>query len=142
GSLPGWPMVMDAAEEFYFKPEAGRVLASPADETDSPPVDAQPEELDIALAADQVERATTLRVRRISHRWAGLRNFLPDRLPVAGLDPADSRFVWLAGLGGFGIMTSEALGRAATAAAIGETLPADLMARGIDGANLSPARLA
>ena len=106
-------MVIDATEEFYFKPEAGRVLVSPADETDTPPVDAQPEELDVALAADRMEQATVLKVRRITHRWAGLRSFLPDKMPVAGADTAEPSFVWLAGLGGFGIMTSEALGRAA-----------------------------
>ncbi len=139
--LPHWPMVIDATEEFYFKPEAGRVLASPADETDTPPVDAQPEELDVARAADRVQQATTLEVRRITHRWAGLRSFLPDRMPVAGADPAEPSFIWLAGLGGFGIMTSEALGRAACAAAVQAALPADLAERGLSAADLSPTRL-
>ena len=139
--LPHWPMVIDATEEFYFKPEAGRVLASPADETDTPPVDAQPEELDVAIAADRVQQATTLTVRLITHRWAGLRSFLPDKMPVAGSDPAEPSFVWLAGLGGFGIMTSEALGRAACAAAIQASLPGDMAAKGLTTANLSPARL-
>jgi D-arginine dehydrogenase len=140
-ALPSWPMVMDAAEEFYFKPEAGRVLASPADETDTAPVDAQPEELDVALAADRIERATVLEVRRITHRWAGLRSFLPDKMPVAGPDPAEPGFIWLAGLGGFGIMTSEALGRAAASAALRTDLPRDLAARGIKPGDLSPERL-
>lgn len=139
--LPRWPMVMDAAEEFYFKPEAGRVLASPADESDSPPVDAQPEELDVALAAERVQQATTLAVRRITHRWAGLRSFLPDRMPVAGPDPAEASFIWLAGQGGFGIMTAEALGRAAAAAAAQFVLPADLTASGVTAEALAPARL-
>lgn len=139
--LPRWPMVIDATEEFYFKPEAGRVLASPADETNSPPVDAQAEELDVAIAADRVQQATVMEVRRITHRWAGLRNFLPDKMPVAGQDPAEPSFVWLAGLGGFGIMTSEALGRAACAAALQAPLPDDLAARDVSAAALSPARL-
>ena len=139
--LPRWPMVIDATEEFYFKPEAGRVLASPADETDTPPVDAQPEELDVAIAADRVQQATVLAVRHITHRWAGLRSFLPDKMPVAGSDPAEPSFVWLAGLGGFGIMTSEALGRAACAAAVRAALPDDMTAKGLSHADLSPARL-
>jgi D-arginine dehydrogenase len=140
-SLAGWPMVMDASEEFYFKPEAGRVLASPADETDTPPVDAQPEELDVAIAADRVHQATTLEVRHITHRWAGLRSFLPDHMPVAGADSANKSFIWLAGLGGFGIMTSEALGRAAASAAMGAALPADISEQGLSTADLAPARL-
>ncbi len=141
GNLPHWPMVIDATEEFYFKPEAGRVLASPADETDTPPTDAQPEELDVAMAVDRVMKATTLDVRRITHRWAGLRSFLPDKMPVAGPDPAEPRFIWLAGQGGFGIMTSEALGRAAAAAAQSVALPADLVACGVTAEALAPSRL-
>ncbi len=139
--LPHWPMVIDATEEFYFKPEAGRVLVSPADETDTPPVDAQPEELDVALAAERVEQATTLKVRRITHRWAGLRSFLPDKMPAAGPDPVEPSFIWLAGLGGFGIMMSEALGRAACAAALQAELPGDLAANGLGTADLLPERL-
>jgi D-arginine dehydrogenase len=139
--LPHWPMVIDATEEFYFKPEAGRVLASPADETDTPPVDAQPEEIDVAIAVERVHLATTLSVRRITHRWAGLRSFLPDKMPVAGPDPAEPRFIWLAGQGGFGIMTSEALGRAAASAAMQTALPADLTAHGVTQGALAPARL-
>ena len=139
--VPEWPMVMDAEENFYFKPEAGRILASPGDETDTPPTEAQPEELDVAIAVDRVQTATNLSVQRITHRWAGLRSFLPDKMPVAGLDPAVEGFIWLAGLGGFGIMTSEALGRAAAAAATGSALPADLTAAGIDPSALSPARI-
>ncbi len=135
-----WPMAMDADEAFYFKPEAGRILASPCDEHPSEPVDAQAEELDVAHAIDRVERATTLKVQRITHRWAGLRCFMPDRLPVVGQDPRAEGFVWLAGLGGFGMMTSEALGRAAAAAALGESLPADILAAGVDPETVAPAR--
>lgn len=141
GLNPGrWPMAMDADEAFYFKPEAGRILASPCDETESAPVDAQPEEIDVAHAVDRVERATTLSVGRITHRWAGLRVFMPDRLPAIGQDPRADGFVWIAGLGGFGMMTSEAAGRAAAAAALGDDLPADLTAAGVDPAAMSPAR--
>ncbi len=135
-----WPMAMDAEEAFYFKPEAGRILASPCDEHASPPTDAQPEEIDVAEAVDRVERATTLEVRRIAHSWAGLRSFMPDRRPAVGRDPRAEGFVWMAGLGGFGMMTSEAMGRAAAAAALGEDLPADILAAGVDPATVAPDR--
>lgn len=141
GLDPGhWPMAFDAEETFYFKPEAGRILASPCDETESPPVDAQPEEIDIAYAVDKVERATTLSVGRITHSWAGLRVFMPDHLPAIGADPRADGFVWLAGLGGFGMMTSEAAGRLAAAAALEAAAPADIVAAGVDPAAAAPGR--
>jgi D-arginine dehydrogenase len=106
-----WPLVIEAAERFYFKPDAGRLLISPADETDTEPCDAQPDDLDIAIAADRIEQATTLVIRRISHRWAGLRTFAPDRTPVCGFDPRADGFFWLAGQGGYGIQTAAALAK-------------------------------
>jgi D-arginine dehydrogenase len=105
----GWPLVIDAGETVYFKPDAGRLLISPADETDTEPGDAQPDDLDVAIAADRIERLTTLVVRRIAHRWAGLRTFAADRTPVCGFDPRTEGFFWLAGQGGYGIQTSPAL---------------------------------
>lgn len=104
-----WPLVIEAAETFYFKPDAGRLLISPADETDAEPGDAQPDDLDVAIAADRIERATTLSIRRIRHRWAGLRTFAADRTPVCGFDPRAEGFFWLAGQGGYGIQTAPAL---------------------------------
>jgi D-arginine dehydrogenase len=126
-SLDHMPLVIDTDEDFYFKPEAGKILASPADETPSPPCDAQPEELDVALVADHVQRATTLEIRHIEHKWAGLRSFVADRTPVVGSDPAVEGFIWLAGQGGYGIMTSPAMGRAAAAVATGSAWPSDLL---------------
>ncbi len=134
------PLVIDCEELFYFKPDAGMVLASPADETDSPPCDAQPEELDIARVVQSVETATTLRVRRVEHKWAGLRSFVGDRTPVVGPDPGIDGFVWLAGQGGYGIMTSPAMSRAAAALATGNAWPADIAAYDIGPEDLSPAR--
>lgn len=135
-----WPMAMDADEDFYFKPEAGRILASPCDEHESAPVDAQPEELDIAQAVDRVQQATNLRVPRITHSWAGLRCFMPDRMPVAGADPRAEGFIWLAGLGGFGMMTSEALGRVAASAAIAADMPGDIQNAGVLASAIAPDR--
>jgi D-arginine dehydrogenase len=134
-------MAHDIDDEFYFKPEAGRLLASPADETPSPPCDAQADELDVALAIERLERATTIRVRRITHRWAGLRTFAPDRTTVLGYDSAGEGFFWVAGQGGYGIQTSAAMGRAAAALVAGEDLPADLRALGLSQSTLSPGRL-
>ncbi|MBI3453141.1 MAG: FAD-binding oxidoreductase [Rhodospirillales bacterium] len=136
-----WPMVCDIEDQFYFKPEAGRLLASPGDETPSPPCDAQPEEIDLALAVERVEAATTLKIARIVRKWAGLRSFVADKTPVVGPSRDGADFFWLAGQGGYGIMTSPAMARAVAALVRGEDLPADLRARNLTAPALSPARI-
>lgn len=136
----GWTMAIDADEQFYLKPDAGKLLLSPADETPSPPCDAQPEEIDIAVCIDRIERAFALSVRRIESRWAGLRSFLPDGDPAAGFDPAVDGFFWLAGQGGYGIQSAPALGRTAAALVMGKPVPPDIAAEGVSEAALSPAR--
>ncbi|WP_313438963.1 FAD-dependent oxidoreductase [Novosphingobium sp.] len=102
------PLVLDVAGGFYFKPESGRLWLSPHDETPSSPCDAAPEEIDVALAIDRFEQVVDRPVLRVEHRWAGLRSFAPDRLPVYGFDPQDGAFFWFAGQGGFGIQTAPA----------------------------------
>jgi D-arginine dehydrogenase len=102
------PLVLDLDEQFYFKPEAGRLWLSPHDETASPPCDAAPEELDVALAIDRFEQVTDWQIERIEHKWAGLRSFAPDRLPVYGPAAGNPAFFWFAGQGGFGIQTAPA----------------------------------
>jgi D-arginine dehydrogenase len=136
-----WPMVMDIDERFYFKPEAGRILASPGDETPVPPCDAQPDELDIAMAVDRIERATTLQVRRITHKWAGLRSFVGDQTMVIGFDGLVEGFFWLVGQGGSGILTAPAAARTAAALATGGSPPADITALGAHAAAVTPDRL-
>lgn len=136
-----WPTVIDISEQFYFKPEAGRLLGSPADETPSPPCDAQPEELDIAVAIDRISAATTVSVRTVDSRWAGLRSFVADKTPVVGFDDDADGFFWLAGQGGYGIQTSAAMGRLAAALACGRDVPADLVALGVSADLVSPRRL-
>ena len=106
-----WPVVIDIEDNFYFKSEAGNILASPADETDSPPCDAQPEELDIAMTIDRLQNATNFDIKKINHKWAGLRSFFPDRTPIVGEDPLQSSFYWLAGQGGYGIQTSPGISK-------------------------------
>jgi D-arginine dehydrogenase len=136
-----WPAVIDVDEQFYFKPEAGRLLASPADETPSPPCDAQPDEYDIAVLVDRIETATTLRVPRIHSRWAGLRSFVADRTLVAGFDAQRSGFFWLAGQGGYGIQTASGASRAAAALVLARPLPSELQDLGLVAEHLSPLRL-
>ncbi|MED5575771.1 MAG: FAD-dependent oxidoreductase, partial [Pseudomonadota bacterium] len=108
--IEDWPLVIDADESWYFKPDAGKVLASPADETPVEPYDAQAEELDVALIADAIERMTSMTVGRISHSRAGLRTFTADKTPVVGFAPDAEGFFWLVGQGGYGIETSPAMG--------------------------------
>nr|UXE45117.1 FAD-dependent catabolic D-arginine dehydrogenase DauA [uncultured bacterium] len=134
------PMVIDFDETWYVKPEVGQFLASPADETPSEPCDAQPEELDIAIAVDRIEAATTLKVPRIKNKWAGLRSFVADKNLVVGYDPVIDGLFWLAGQGGYGIQTGAAAGRLAASLALGKGLPIDLSALGVSEKALSPAR--
>jgi D-arginine dehydrogenase len=134
------PMAIDFDETWYIKPEVGQFLGSPADETPSPPCDAQPEEMDIAIAVERIEMATTLSIRRIKNKWAGLRSFVADKNLVVGFDPKVDGFFWLAGQGGYGIQTGEAAGRLAAGLALGKGMPADIAALGVSEAALSPAR--
>jgi D-arginine dehydrogenase len=135
-----WPAVFDIDEQWYFKPDAGRILASPADETPSAPCDAQPDEYDVAVVVDRLSRATTLEVPRIVSRWAGLRSFVEDRLLVIGFDPRVPHFFWLAGQGGHGIQTAPAVSRMAAALFDGAPVPADIADLGVHAATLAPTR--
>jgi D-arginine dehydrogenase len=109
--VSNWWFFNEAAERFYFKPDAGQVFASLADETPSDPCDAQPEEIDVATIAWRLEEATTLPVKRIKRRWAGLRTFTPNRTPIFEFDAQAPGFFWLAGQGGYGIQTAPALAK-------------------------------
>lgn len=135
-----WPMVIDADETGYFKPDAGKLLVSPADETPVEPQDIQPEEIDVAIAIDRLEKATTLKIGRVERKWAGLRSFVPDHTPVNGFDPLAEGFFWLAGQGGYGIMTAEGMAKTAASLIAGGRLPEDIAALGITSESLGPAR--
>jgi D-arginine dehydrogenase len=119
-STSGWPFVKTVGEELYFAPESGRLFASPMDEVESGPCDAQPDDYEVALAAHRVEERTTMKVVRIVHKWAGLRTFASDRKPVGGFAPDADGFFWLAGQGGFGLQTSPTMA-AITASLVGGT---------------------
>lgn len=137
-----WPMTVDVDERFYLKPDAGKLLLSPADETPSPPCDAQPDELDVALCIDRIQAAFDLPVRRIEHKWAGLRSFVADKCPVAGFATDAPGYFWLAGQGGYGIQSAPALARTAAALALGQPIPDDIAAEGVSAAALAPRRRA
>ncbi|MFV3285088.1 NAD(P)/FAD-dependent oxidoreductase [Pseudomonas sp. NY15356] len=136
-----WPMLVSLDESFYMKPDAGMLLGSPANADPVEPHDVQPEELDIALGIYQIEEATTLRIRRPTRTWAGLRSFVADGDLVAGFDPQVPGLFWVAGQGGYGIQTSPAMGQASAALVRGEALPEHLHGFGLTTAMLSPARL-
>ena len=136
-----WPFTKTVGAGCYLLPEGNaRLLASAMDEGASEPCDAQAEELDVATAAHRVEEATTLTIRHIEHRWAGLRTFAPDCRPVAGFDAAAPGFFWLAGQGGFGLQTSPAIARAAEALMCGLQWPDEFARFGITADLMAPTR--
>ncbi|MGG5888904.1 NAD(P)/FAD-dependent oxidoreductase [Falsiroseomonas sp. HC035] len=122
-----WPLVGDAAHGWYVRPEARRkLMVSPADETDMPPHDVQPDEIDVAIAVDRMQQALDIPVHRVEHRWAGLRSFTPDRSLAIGFDADAPGFLWMIGQGGYGIQTSPAAGRLVAGLVAGD-VPADLL---------------
>ena len=134
----GWPFVKSAVDDFYLMPESGRLLASPVDENPSAACDIQPEEYDIAVAADRLSHFTTIVPRRIGHSWSGLRTFTRDRVPAAGFAPDAPGFFWLAGQGGYGLQTAPAMAAIAEALIIGAPIPA---MPGVDPAAVTVDRL-
>jgi len=134
------PEINELDETFYFKPDAGRLLVSPADETPCTPADVQPEEIDIAWAVHHFEEATTVKVDRVAKSWAGMRSFSADRLPVIGPAPDNLRFFWLAGQGGYGILSSPALGALAASMLCECTVPEGFSQMSLDPALFSPGR--
>ena len=105
---PG-PMVLRYPEEFYFRVDRGTVLGSPADETPSIPCDAQPEEIDVAIAIEAINEFTTLNIRSVESTWAGLRTFTSDKSPVMGSNSDEPHFFWFCGQGGYGIQMAPKL---------------------------------
>ena len=135
-NLERLPFTKTVGNDLYFGPESGRLFASPMDEVPSDPCDAQPEELEVALAAHRMEERTMVEVKRIHSRWSGLRSFTSDRHPVVGFDPAIDGFLWCAGQGGFGLQTAPALSAIAAALINGSAWPVP----GVEPSALDPAR--
>ncbi len=135
------PAVDYIAGDSYIKPDGGRIMASPGDQTPTEAQDVQPDEWDVAVLVDWLQRETLVSVSHIAKSWAGLRSFVADQAPVVGYDAAAPNFFWLAGQGGYGIMMAPALGRAAASLIGSGSLPPDLLQRGLYESHLSPARL-
>lgn len=139
--IPALPAVDFAGSDIYLKPDAGRLMASPGDATPTEPQDVQPDEMDVAILADWLQRETLIPVRRIQHSWAGLRNFVADEVPVVGFDRQLEGFFWLAGQGGYGIMMAPALAQHTMhLCTSGQPFPG-LLAAGIGADDLSRQRL-
>ena len=136
-----WPVVASVDERFYFKPDAGVLLGSPANADPTVPHDVAPEELDVATGIHHIEAATTLSIRRPLRSWAGLRSFVPDGEMVIGRDARCEQFVWLAGQGGYGIQSAPGASELAASIVLGQPTPRDLVRHGVDAQALSPARL-
>ena len=132
------PLVLDIGGRFYFKPESGRIWLSPHDETPSEPCDAAPEEAAIAHAIDRFAHVLGWKVEAVERKWAGLRSFAPDRLPVFGYDEDAPGFFWCAGQGGTGIQTAPAAARLCAQLLL--DLPRDAMTEGLDAALYAPDR--
>jgi D-arginine dehydrogenase len=135
-----WPAVIAGDESWYFKPDAGLLLGSPANADPTHAHDVLPDELDVAIGIDRIESATTLRIPQPRSAWAGLRSFVADGEPVCGFAPEVSEFFWAAALGGYGIQSAPAFGRSCAALLRGESLPADVEAQGLVPASLAPTR--
>ena len=136
-----WPMAYGATEDWYFKPDAGMFLGSPANADPVEPQDIQPEEFDIALAIHRIEENTTLSIRRPTRTWAGLRSFVTDGDLVGGFDDSASGFFWVAAQGGYGIQTSPAMGETCAALVRGLPVPAHVASFGLTAQMLGPQRL-
>ena len=138
--IAAWPLTIDIDEQFYFKPDAGKILLSPAEETPSQPCDAMPEDIDVAIAVDRIEAATTLEIKNVRRKWAGLRSFVNDRSPVIGHDPVAPGFFWVAALGGYGIQTAPAVGRLAANLICGKNPSEILLKLEFDPCSVAPQR--
>ena len=136
-----WPMVIDADETWYIKPDAGQLLGSPANADPTTPHDVQPEEMDIATGIYRIEEMTTLRIRRPTATWAGLRSFVKDGEIVIGFDAQAPRFFWLAAQGGYGIQSAAGASLLGASQILGDVMPPELAAQGVDMTAVSPARL-
>ncbi|MCA1835191.1 MAG: FAD-binding oxidoreductase [Actinobacteria bacterium] len=142
------PMVVEARERCYFKPEGANLLLSPGDETPVEPGDVRPDPVDVAAALQRVEAVTGLGLtglgltglglRSVQSSWSGLRSFVADRAPVIGAWPQHPGFHFFAGQGGSGIEAAPALAELGAAIVLGGSPPRDIP---IDLAALAPTRL-
>lgn len=138
--LRALPLTIDIEEQFYLKPDAGKLLISPANEDPEPPCDVQPDEMDIAICVDRIERAFDVSVKRVESPWAGLRSFVADKSPVVGFSQKAEGFYWLAGQGGYGIQSAPGIAQYAAAELCGEVVPDHILAQNLDPESIRPSR--
>lgn len=132
------PLILDLSGRFYFKPVGGgRIWLTPHDEQPSEPADVASDPLDVALAIERLQSAVDWKIEAVERKWAGLRSFAPDRLPVYGRDPDVPGFFWFAGQGGFGIQTAPAAALLAASLILGRDDPA---LAGLDPLRYAPDR--
>ena len=136
-----WPAVVGIDESYYFKPDAGQLLGSPANADPAPPHDVVAEELDVAIGIHAIEQATTMTIRRPHRTWAGLRSFVADGDFAIGWDGEVEGFFWLAAQGGYGIQSAAGTALLARSLLLGEAMPASLADEGLDLASVAVSRL-
>jgi len=134
------PMIIDIDEQFYMKPDAGRLLVSPANEDPMPACDVQPEEMDIAQCVDRIENAFDLDICAIDTSWAGLRSFVSDKNPVIGFSSTIEDYFWLCGQGGYGVQSAPAISRLATSMLTNSDFPKDIVNSGLNPNSIAPQR--
>lgn len=139
--IAAWPTVIGLDESYYFKPDAGQLLGSPANADSVDPHDVQPEELDVATGIWRIEEVTRMQIRRPKHTWAGLRSFVADGELVVGPDDDAPGFFWVAAQGGYGIQTAAAVSQLAASQLRQEAVPEHIARFGVRAGDLSPKRL-
>jgi len=139
-AVTDWPLTIDIDETFYFKPECGNILITPADETPMEPQDVYPEDMDVATGIERFQKAMNIEIKTVVRKWAGLRSFVPDKSPVVGFDTNIDGFFWLAGQGGYGIQMAPALAKIAASLAMENTIPEQFTRLGVNEALISPKR--
>lgn len=139
-AIDSWPLVADLGERFYFKPDAGRLFVSPAEEDPTEPGEAFVDDMALAEGLHRFEQAVTMPVTRVERSWAGLRTFANDRCTLVGFDSEADGFFWFAGQGGYGIQTAPAMAWTGAALAQGRDLPPAVTAEGLTPAEIDPRR--
>ena len=104
--IRSWPLIFGAGETWYAKPDAGKLIVSPAEEHPMTPHDAWADDMVLAEGIARYQAHVIDEVTRVESSWAGLRTFAPDRVLVLGRDPSEPSFAWCAGQGGYGMQSA------------------------------------
>ena len=108
------PFVWSHTDDFYFRPAAGGLLFCVCDEEPSSSLlDIVDQEISERLAELIWQKLPALQDAVKTEVWSCFRSRTPDDLPVIGWDPRQKNLFWVAGLGGFGMSASWAIGHRA-----------------------------